>query len=560
MKRTFVFYNLTIIFIVISLFMTLIFTLTSVVYQSQSERMLRIILEDTLVAYNQKTVSDELFVIQYQNTGKRISILNPDGLPIADSMLLSVGGNQSTYPEIINLEKPFRRYSESLKMHLMYIATTADNQNYVRVAIVMDDDVAINNQTIIGLIVLTGISLIISYFLLKKTSYIFVRPIKEIVKSLKSINENRYEWAMPASNYDEINDLLREINHINEQIVSQIDNLAFQEAELEILLNHMHQGLLLVGSDNKIVLSNQLSKKWLDLDSDSSLYQIRNKELYETIIKATQTKTESILKFNYKDEIIQVVIKSVDSKILIKDKNPFGVLVIMVDDTNRIKLEQNKRDFFANASHELRTPLTAIKGSAELMLYNMANEKEKEKLSDEIIKQVETMDNLIKDMLELSRLETRPSTDKTSIDLRQLLDHVLTTLNPQVKQKEIHVNVETDKVVYAAIESDIRALFKNLIENAIKYNKPLGSIDISLKEDTHYILFKVSDTGIGIPKNQHDRIFERFYQVNKSRSKSQNGTGLGLAIVKHVVMHYNGTIEIDSTLDVGTTFIVKLKK
>ena len=442
----------------------------------------------------------------------------------------------------------------------MYKAARAENGNYIRVAIIMDQNQALNNQSIILLGIITIGALVITYFALKKTGDSFLRPIHEIADSVKSIKDGQYEWVLPATEYDEINELLREINSVNEQIVTQIVNLETQEAELQILLNNMHQGVLLIGSDETIVLYNDLAKKWLKIDKDMPLYNIREKQVYDAIKRATKAEIDENFTLTIDDAFISLSVRSVLNKILIKDQNKFGCLVLIVDDTERIRLENNKRDFFANASHELRTPLTAIKGSAELILYDMATKEEKIGLSKEIIRQIETMDALLKDMLELSRLETRPKSDKQTVNLKQLLDQVLEQLHPFIINKNIKVSISTSNVLYPCIDSDIKSLFRNLIENAIKYNKNDGVIDIILSETASNVIFVVKDSGIGIPKEHQTRIFERFYQVNKTRSKLQNGTGLGLAIVKHVVSYYEGTIEIESEIELGTTFTITLKK
>ena len=560
MRRSFVVYNMVVISIFITIFLAIIFSLTSFINQRQTAYMLDVILEDTVTTYNEKTITDADFALLYANSPKRLTILDPFGEPIADSMRISVGGNQSTYPEIINLGRAYTRYSDTLKMNLMYKAAKAENGNYIRVAIIMDQNQALNNQSIILLGIITIGALVITYFALKKTGDSFLRPIHEIANSVKSIKDGKYEWVLPATEYDEINELLREINSVNEQIVTQIVNLETQEEELKILLNNMHQGILLIGSNETIVLYNDIAKKWLKIEKDMPLYNIREKQIYDAIKRATQQETDEKFKLTMDNAFITLSVRSVANKMLIKDQNKFGALVLMVDDTERIRLENNKRDFFANASHELRTPLTAIKGSAELILYDMATKEEKIGLSKEIIRQIETMDALLKDMLELSRLETRPKSDKQSVNLKQLLDQVLEQLHPFILNKNIKVLISTTNVLYPCIDSDIKSLFKNLIENAIKYNKNEGVIEIKLSESATDVIFIIKDTGIGIPKEHQTRIFERFYQVNKTRSKLQNGTGLGLAIVKHVVSYYEGTIEIESDIEVGTTFTITLKK
>ncbi len=556
MKRTFVLYHILMTSFLVVLYLAISFTLTNYVNRRQSAYMLEIVLDDTVVAYNYKTVSDEVFVVQFQNSNKRISIIDPSGTTIADSMRISTSGDQTNYPEIQSLGRAFTRYSETLNLNLMYIADRAANGNYVRVAIVMDENIALNTQTIAILIFISMGIIGLSYISYKKISDTFMVPIHDIAVSLKSVKEGNYQWVMPATQYEEINELLREINGVNESIVGNLSSLNEKEELLSILVKNMDQGILLIGSDQSIVFYNELAQKWFNIKEHDLILSIRTKQIYEAIKLATEEDVSLSFRVPYQDRFILVSVNSVYNKLLLKSKGKQGVLVILIDDTDRIRLENNKRDFFANASHELRTPLTAIKGSAELILYEMATPDEKKKLSQEIIHQVEIMDNLLKDMLELSRLENRPKMDQVSFNLKKVLDGVLEDLNPFILEKQIQVTLKTHNVMFKGIETDFKSLFKNLIENAIKYNKFGGAIEIELKKEDESIYFICKDTGIGIPKEYQQRIFERFYQVNKSRNLYQNGTGLGLAIVKHVVSYYKGLITVSSEPNEGTTFTI----
>ncbi|MBM7454044.1 two-component system phosphate regulon sensor histidine kinase PhoR [Acholeplasma morum] len=557
MKRTFIAYNLVLILLVIIAFLGITFSLTNYVSKRQTASMLEVMLDDTVISYNLSELSDADFVKNFESSKRRISIIDEAGNTIADSMMISTSGNQLSYPELMTLGKPYSRYSESLKLNLMYIAQTAENGKYVRVAVVMDEYIKFSEQTVLLLVIISITIVGIAFFMLKKTSNLFLKPIKDVSTSIKTVKDGDYQWILPNSDYEEINGLYREINQINEQIVNQIKTLELRDEELKLLLSHMQQGILVIGSDQSIILSNEKSRNLLKLKVNSEIIEIRHKELYQTIAKATQVDTNVDQKLLIDQRHLTIKITSVNHRILIKDKNPYGVLVILVDETERILLENNKRDFFANVSHELKTPLTAIKGSAELIHYDMVSKTDEKILSKDIIYQVETMNSLIQDMLELSRLETRPKLELEVINLKSLLELVLEQLQSTAISKSIKIAFETEDMQIKGVISDFRSLFKNLIENAIKYNVDGGMIDIKLyKKDAIY--FVVKDTGIGIPKDQTDRIFERFYQVNKTRSKLQNGTGLGLSIVKHVVSYYKGSITVLSELGVGTTFTVMI--
>ena len=340
--------------------------------------------------------------------------------------------------------------------------------------------------------------------------------------------------------------------------IMPVTNIDSKET-LRILLNEMNQGILLVNSNQEIVLTNKISNDLLNLkEGEKVMFQIRDKDVYESISEATKKNINKTITLDYKDKHVTVLVKSVQSPLLSKNTNKLGVLVILVDDTERYILDKNKRDFFANASHELRSPLTSISGSAELINLDMVNPETQKELSKQIMDNVNIMNNLINDMLELSKLQSNPPKIYHKNNLKQIMAQTIETLKFKLEEKNIDLKLDLDEVEYIGSEQDFRSLFKNLIENAIKYNKLNGAISISLKQKGPGFTFIVKDTGIGISKENQARVFERFYQVDKDRNLSLKGTGLGLSIVKHIVILYKGTIRLESALNEGTTMTVEL--
>lgn len=219
-----------------------------------------------------------------------------------------------------------------------------------------------------------------------------------------------------------------------------------------------------------------------------------------------------------------------------------------------------RQEFFTNVSHELKTPITSIRGYTELLLNNFAVDEEmKSEFMSRILKETEHMNNLINDILMISRLETKDTEElKSEIRLAILLDDVLATFRPSMELNELSVHVDCIPCTILANSNQIKELFSNLISNAIKYNKKGGSIDIKVSAEHKNLHIAICDTGIGIPVDEKNRVFERFYRVDRARSKKISGTGLGLSIVKHIVGYYQGTISLESKVNEGSTFTIRI--
>lgn len=228
---------------------------------------------------------------------------------------------------------------------------------------------------------------------------------------------------------------------------------------------------------------------------------------------------------------------------------------------NQIEFEkQVRQEFFSNASHELKTPITSVQGYAELLESGIIKDEEQKKdFIRRIKKEAVNMHNLINDILMISRLETKEAEVlKGDVRISILLDDIIESLKPLAVSHEITIHMDCMPLCIYANGQQMKELFGNLISNAIKYNKPGGQVWIKVTEEDKTVIIRVKDNGMGIPKEALDRIFQRFYRVDKGRSKKQGGTGLGLSIVKHIVNFYHGTISVESELDAGTEFVVKI--
>jgi len=344
---------------------------------------------------------------------------------------------------------------------------------------------------------------------------------------------------------------------INYKRKQKKDNQFYLKRQFNEVLNSLQQAILLFDKSNNLLFYNLyagvvFSLKVKDLGKKAD--KIFNDEKFNEPIKKGQK--QNFFEINFLNKIFDVQIYKVKKTF---SKNNVALLIILNNVTEERKIEETKKDFFSHASHELKSPLTAILGYSELVKLEMVKPEEYEDLVTRIYNQALHMSLLVDDMSTLSKLETITEKEELyeTVSLNKILKDVCYTLESFLNEKEIHLNIDEEKIDYKCIELDINKLFKNLIENAIKYSHKQSTINIKLYKKDNIITFIVGDEGIGIQEKHIKRIFGRFYRVDKGRIGK--GTGLGLAIVKHTVIKYNGEIDVKSKIDEGTTIKVTLK-
>ncbi|MBN2877033.1 MAG: GHKL domain-containing protein [Bacilli bacterium] len=492
----------------------------------------------------------------------RITFMAPDGEVIVDSLAENLE-NHLTRPEFNDLGTAYIRHSATLDIEMMYLASALDDGNFVRVSIPTSSLLQFAND-FIGLSILIGVLLIVfTAFLSGALINNAIYPLKEVKSILREVNDGKYSEIelIPIKKSEEINDLIREINGINELIAINISSLKSEKDKNDFLLNHMGQGICVLDKDGLIVMLNDFLKRLYRFNIDINLHKdyrflFRDNEIQESIIKAYEKEINTDLVIKIKEEYYSVSITYQDKNWL----NQPSVILIFTDITAIKNIENLKKDFFDNASHELKSPLTAILGSSDLIIQGMAkDEKMIIDLSKRISEEAKRMNNLVMDMLTLSKYENLIQIQhRQNMDINKVLIDVLESLESLSSSKNVTVEKEDREIYINANYDQMFQLLKNLIENAIKYGKESGIVSIKINKENRYLIIKVIDDGIGIPKSDQTRIFERFYRVDKARSKSTGGTGLGLSIVKHIVMNYSGHIELDSTEGKGTTITVYL--
>ena len=440
------------------------------------------------------------------------------------------------------------RYSDTIGKVSLYYAKAIDNDTVLRIS--------------------TQASTI-SALLLGMTSYLFWIIIivaiiavlianhlaKAIVKPINDIDLNKPNIISP---YKELSPLFARINEQNYTINKQIKNLNQRKEEFKTMTENMAEGIIVINQKKDVLTYNESAAKLFgahDISENNSVFQFDHSLKFMEAIDNVVLGQKSEYKLEKDDKVYSLLI----NPILVNGK-PSGATILIIDITAKELQDKLRREFSANVSHELKTPLTSISGFAEIMKNGLVDPEDVKDIAGNIYDEAKRLIVLIDDIIRLSRLDNSDvDVKQESVDLKALAIEVITHLKNAAKQKHIAVSCEG----YATVNGVpylLEEVIQNLIDNAIKYGKDDGYVKVSLCEKDNEAIIKVEDNGIGIAASDLDRIFERFYRSDKSHSKAIGGTGLGLSIVKHAVEYHNGKIEVESKLNEGSTFVIRLPK
>ncbi len=505
------------------------------------------------------------FSIYYNNDDFRVTIMSVDGDVLFESDTKDKLANHADREEVINAVKgtprAVVRYSDTFKCNMTYYALktklTDGSEIVLRLAVKNSQITPYITYSIPILLVVLVTALIVSLVISNLLSKNIAGKITEVGKSLKSLNEGSYTPIKPTSGEPELYSVLNEINELNASTLNRIRLIEQEHHKLDTVLGNVSQGIIALGKDGDIVFTN---KSILSVFREVELVEGKplNYLIDDTILceKIAEHIGEGFaFEYVYRDKDLSVVIVNTSKNGLLDDIN---TIITVTDITYKKDVARQKSDFFANASHELKTPITVVMGLSELLMENRDVTAGAKKQIERIHGEGARMASLISDMLKLSKLELGAEEEvRITVNLKQVTNEVLSELSPELNKKQITVSVEGDGEV-TADPKKIFELIQNLCTNAVNYNNVGGTIRVEIVNDGAVTL-KITDTGIGIEKEHIPRLCERFYRVDKSRSKKTGGTGLGLAIVKHVCALYDAELSIDSEIGVGTTVSVKFK-
>ena len=559
MKKKIIVTNVIIVvFALLVLFLSGI-SITKSIYKKQAEE--RIIDVANIYAENY-TSSDK--VVKNVPKDYRVTVVDKAGKVLSDSETADVSNmeNHIDREEIVAAlhGKPVAvtRRSDTTNKDMVYSAVkvdlSADDYVFVRVSTPVDSVNLYATSTILPNFYVLIAAIIAAVILSVVLTKSLVKPMAEIKNSLIALNNGTFTPSTPSEKDPEINKMLSEINDIGEKLSDTITTVSEDNKKLDYILNNVSDGIVVITADGNIEVMNDNAKLVFDVKNDaiSSNYTVlsANEKFISAVSDAVNERINKVFEFTTAaHDVYLTSIRCLDG----------GMTIIVLSDITAVKQgEEIRSEFFANASHELKTPLTAIKGFNDVIGIK-SKDGDIRTLSAKIDKEVNRVVSLIDDMLNLSKLENTKTPIVEKVDLVAVAYDAEESISALARAKNVNIEISGEGTV--EMEKDhAYELVKNLMENAVRYNEDGGHVFVSVDEKSDKVTLKVKDDGIGIDEENQSRIFERFYRVNKSRSRETGGTGLGLSIVKHVAELYDAKLTLSSTLGAGTEITISFKK
>jgi two-component system phosphate regulon sensor histidine kinase PhoR len=501
----------------------------------------------------------------------RITVIDGEGVVLGDSEAdIEQMDNHGQRPEVLDAKSfgigSSRRDSATLNMNMLYVAVyDSDTDITVRVALPLVELRRITYNLLIGLLISISAGVVISVMV----SLIFAdrmsKPINELAEASYEFAGGNLNKRVHLNTATELDQLSNAFNTMAGNLKRSLTEIKQKNEEFNSVLSSMHDGLIALGSDKRVLYMNPVARELFCFGGDCST---------ETVFVDSMVYQEGILEAV--DECLATqMTQALDLKLginssaqyrvsvhpMLYETQPSGVIIVITDITRTLELEQMRTDFVANVSHELRTPLTSIKGYAETLKEEDLSENKTAKRFLEIIEiEAERLNVLINDLMELSKIENKnEDVNISSHSLKEILDETAEVLSMAAEKKGVKIQKDIDdSIVIYANRDRIKQLVLNLMDNGIKYNKDGGKLTVDASAQREMLTLSIKDTGEGIAQADIPRLFERFYRVDKSRSKELGGTGLGLSIVKHISELYGGSVTVLSKKGKGSEFIVKL--
>ena len=507
-----------------------------------------------------------------QSLGVRATIINPEGIVIGDSEVgkeaLPKLENHITRAEVQDaIQKGFgqsNRFSTSIRKNMLYMAAPLGKSKIIgilRLAIPLSDIELVESKMFktisVAIIFAIFATLIASFFV----SIMISRPLYEMSAIAKRLAMGDFSRKAIVHANDETGDLAKALNDMADEINAKVKNISSEKAKLETILSSMFEGIMLTNERGEILLLNPSIRKLFFIDSSPEgrkpLEVIRNNAIQEIVDRVLHENREVITQ-EVSISIPEQKTIMINGVPVVKDNVIEGAVFVFHDITELKRLEEIRKDFVANVSHELRTPISSIKGYAETLLDGKVDNEDTVKEFLSIIYQDSNrLANLIDDLLDLSKIESgKMKLEFEPLEILPIVNRCVNVLGKSAKDKSLSVKLDipTNLLKILGDHKRLSQVFLNLLDNAIKYTPEGGSITVNATSKEKIVQVDISDTGIGISEKDLPRIFERFYRVDKARSRDLGGTGLGLSIVKHIIQAHNGQVWVQSTLGQGSTF------
>jgi len=511
-----------------------------------------------------------------RQTDFRYTVIDADGNVLADSKKGDQDiGLHMDRPEIIRSERNkigfSDRFSDTLQKPMMYLAINYQANDdepasgFVRVAVpsaTINDPILALQKTIWTFALLLG-ALTIGLMAFFASSAI--RPLSGFAEVARNIGHGNFQQTLPMANRrDEWGELADAFTQMQQEIATREGQLRESNTRADAVLSTMIEGVLATDGEGRISISNRAAQRMMSFSSpdvvDRNLFDVvRYPELHTAIESARKNKTTAKAEF----ETLNPDRRRIKARATYFSSEPEqGVAIVLRDVTDIVALENMRRDFVANVSHELKTPLASIKAYAETLRLGAINDQDKNlQFVTQIETQAELLNLQIQDLLEIARVESGSSAfNMENVDINYLCRQSVKDLQAQADQRKVELLLETadDQLIAKAEGSGVTTIINNLISNAIHYTPADGTVHVRIRRSGEWVEIEVADTGIGISAEHQARVFERFYRVDKSRSRDLGGTGLGLAIVKHLTQAFEGQLKLTSQVGKGSSFRILL--
>ena len=516
-------------------------------YQAQAYDILEV--EAEHIAEGMQICGGEEYLAAMQSD-ERITWIAPDGSVLYDNMAdADTMENHLQRPEVQGAFETGSgrsdRYSSTILEKNNYYARLLKDGTVLRVA---------GKQTSVAAMALMLVqpSLWIVVLVLVLCGLLAMRLAKQIVRPINAINPDNPN-ATPT--YPELQPLISRLQEQNRTIRTQLSELSTRQREFDAITENMREGFLIVDDKCNILSSNRSALRLLGIDGTpkpENLHQAVCSGELLTLVDAALDGTRGDEELSFGGGTWQLYANPV-----ITGSRVTGAILIFMDVTEREQREALRREFSANVSHELKTPLTSITGFAELMKEGMVTGEKVKEFAGDIYREARRLIDLVNDIIRLSRLDENSKLfESEQVDLYDLCDEIIANLQNVAERQNVMFSLSGEHATISGVWQLLNEMVYNLCDNAIKYNRPGGRVDITVTPEDGAVVLTVSDTGVGIPKDSQSRIFERFYRVDKSRSKAVGGTGLGLSIVKHAALIQKADVRVESEPGEGSTFTV----
>ena len=505
----------------------------------------------TQLSFASTAVEDEgiEYLKNVESGDYRLTLIDTDGTVLydtgADAASMENHSDRREFQEaFLSGYGESHRYSRTLTEQTYYFAKKLSDDRVLRISTSQVTIVSLLLGMLQPLLVIAFLAILLSVFLAKRASLNLVKPL------------NNLDLNDPLSNdvYEELSPLLRHMAQQNKQIALQMDELSRSQNEFNAITSNMSEGLIVLNKDGVVVSLNTAARKIFEAEEDSigkDFLTIDRTPEISRAIKETLSGKKQELEYEKNGRNYDLC----TNQIVEKDE-VIGVLLLAIDNTEKIQAEQNRREFTANVSHELKTPLQSIIGSADLIESGLVKPEDMPRFIGHIKTDAARLVSLVSDIIRLSQLDENTEMNWENVDALSVAKEALEMVGPIAESRNISLTIKGEPAPLTSVHKLLYDIIYNLCDNAVKYNKEGGFVKVNVKTAGDKVQVAVSDNGVGIAPADQSRVFERFYRVDKSHSRESGGTGLGLSIVKHAVAYLKGSISLESTLGKGTTITV----